>query len=210
MVTSEQLTTGRRDGTVVQDPWAAPQPAAERAARETLKAQVSRLERELSGIVAEGFPHLSPFSGAAGRVARARRAGAPGVARAAARAPRREPPHGPRLLTLAELERLRDHLALRVQQARGETRRRDELERDARELLERMKAEPARYKFVRLPVVDLGERGCGVWEVRPRLGLIGSLAGWWQLKLSSGCPLAGGARSTRGPGSQRSASPPAC
>jgi hypothetical protein len=40
--------------------------------------------------------------------------------------------------------------------------------------------------------VDAGERGCGVWEVRPRLGLIGMLAGWWQLKLSSGCPLAEG------------------
>ena len=26
---------------------------------------------------------------------------------------------------------------------------------------------------------DLGQGGCGVWEVRPRLGLIGMLAGWW-------------------------------
>jgi hypothetical protein len=26
--------------------------------------------------------------------------------------------------------------------------------------------------------------------VRPRLGLIGMLAGWWHVKLSSGCPLA--------------------
>jgi hypothetical protein len=25
--------------------------------------------------------------------------------------------------------------------------------------------------------------------VRPRLGLIGMLCGWWQVKLSSGCPL---------------------
>ena len=40
-----------------------------------------------------------------------------------------------------------------------------------------MRLEPGRYKFVRLPVADLGERGCGVWEVRPRLGLIGMLAG---------------------------------
>jgi hypothetical protein len=32
--------------------------------------------------------------------------------------------------------------------------------------------------------------GCGVWQVRPRLGLIGMLMGWWQVKLSSGCPLA--------------------
>ena len=26
--------------------------------------------------------------------------------------------------------------------------------------------------------------------VRPRLGLVGMLMGWWQVKLSSGCPLA--------------------
>jgi hypothetical protein len=63
-----------------------------------------------------------------------------------------------------------------------------------------MKLEPGRYKFVRLPVRDLGEGGCGVWEVRPRLGLIGMLAGWWHVKLSSGCPLSGGPRSLRGPG----------
>ena len=41
-------------------------------------------------------------------------------------------------------------------------------------------------------LLDLGEPGCGAWEVRPRLGLIGMLMGWWQVKLSSGCPLAGG------------------
>jgi hypothetical protein len=28
--------------------------------------------------------------------------------------------------------------------------------------------------------------------VRPRLGLIGMLMGWWQVKLSSGCPLPAG------------------
>jgi hypothetical protein len=43
---------------------------------------------------------------------------------------------------------------------------------------------------VRVANRDLGESGCGVWHVRPRLGLIGMLMGWWQVKLSSGCPLA--------------------
>ena len=33
-----------------------------------------------------------------------------------------------------------------------------------------------------------GEPGCGAYVVRPRLGLIGMLAGWWEVKLSSGCP----------------------
>ena len=53
-----------------------------------------------------------------------------------------------------------------------------------------MLLEPGRYKFVRVANRDLGEGGCGVWQVRPRLGLIGMLMGWWQVKLSSGCPLA--------------------
>jgi hypothetical protein len=174
MATSEQLAAGHGDRAVVQDPWAAPAPGAERAARAALKAQVAKLERELSGTVATRFPHLPATAPAAGRA-------------------------GPHLPTLAELERQRDSLAEQVRTIQDASVRRDELERDARTLLERMKADPSRYKFVRLPVADLGERGCGVWEVRPRLGLIGMLAGWWQLKLSSGCPLSGGPRAARGP-----------
>jgi hypothetical protein len=58
--------------------------------------------------------------------------------------------------------------------------------------LERMLLEPAKYRFARISCADLGQPGCGVWQVRPRLGLIGMLMGWWEVKLSSGCPLAGG------------------
>ncbi len=32
--------------------------------------------------------------------------------------------------------------------------------------------------------------GCGAYQVRPRLGIIGMCMGWWHVKLSSGCPLA--------------------
>ncbi len=92
-------------------------------------------------------------------------------------------------MDLGQLERTRDELAGRLQLARRATAQRVELETRARKLLERMKRDPRSYKFVRLPVRDLGEHGCGVWEVRPRLGLLGMLAGWWQVKLSSGCPL---------------------
>jgi hypothetical protein len=141
--------------------------AAERAARESLRAQVAKLESELSGIVARGFPHISP---------------APFTAPTCA---------GPRLLSLAELERERDRLVMCLRLVQSQARERAELELRSRDLLERMRLEPGRYRFVRLRVADLGERGCGVWEVRPRLGLIGMLAGWWQLKLSSGCPLPG-------------------
>jgi hypothetical protein len=134
------------------------------AAREALRAQVSRLERELSGLVAQSFPHISPHDEDG------------------------ETFSGPRLLSLAELERVRDRLALRVGEVHGQVAERNALERHSRALLQRMKLEPGRYKFVRVPVADLGDGHCGVWEVRPRLGLIGMLAGWWQVKLSSGCP----------------------
>jgi hypothetical protein len=191
MITSEQLATDRLE-VDVQDPWVTPGLLAERAARHALKAQVARLERELSTIVAGGFPHISPASDAPPSARRGFAGGGPSARLAGGGVAR-----GPHLLSLAELEQLRDRLATRVREAQVQTSERDASERRARELLERMRATPGHYKFVRLPVVELGERGCGVWEVRPRLGLIGMLAGWWQLKLSSGCPLAKGPRTAR-------------
>jgi hypothetical protein len=156
--------------------------ADERAARASLRAQIARLERERSAIVAERFPHIpAPVA-------------MPGSSHLAS---------GPTLLDLGELERVRDRLAADAQELHARVDARVEHERRAREQLERMKLEPGRYRFVRLPVKDLGQGGCGVWEVRPRLGLIGMLAGWWQLTLSSGCPLAMGSRSMRGPDSRR-------
>ena len=143
---------------------------AERDVRETLRGQIARLERESSAIVADGFPHISPAD------------------QPDPRELRNEAVAGPRLLTLAELERVRDRLAGHTQDLRRLAAERVEHERRAHERLEAMKLEPGRHKFARLPVRDLGEGGCGVWEVRPRLGLIGMLAGWWQVKLSSGCP----------------------
>jgi hypothetical protein len=152
----------------------------ERDVRNALRRQIGRLERESSAIVASAFPHISP-------------AELPEV--------RAEAAAGPCLLTLAELERLRDRLAGHTQDLRGLAAARVEHERRARELLDGMKLEPGRYRFVRLPVRDLGEGGCGVWHVRPRLGLIGMLAGWWHVKLSSGCPLPKGPRISAAPDS---------
>lgn len=154
------------------------EPDLERAARQTLRAQVAKLELELANIVASGFPFIRP--NVPGRL--------------------EESFGGPRMLTLAELERSRDRLAMRVREASEQSSRRRELEGRARELLADMKLEPGSYKFVRLPAVSVGEKGCGVWQVRPRLGLIGMLAGWWHVKLSSGCPLPRGPRLARGPG----------
>lgn len=149
--------------------------ADEQAARRSLREQIAKLERELAQIVADGFPHVEPPADVR------RRRGCAG------------------LLDLEQLERVRDELAGALQLTRRRMAARAELERSSRELLERMRLEPGRYKLMRLPVRDLGEGGCGVWEVRPRLGLIGMLAGWWQVKLSSGCPLARGHAARRDP-----------
>jgi hypothetical protein len=159
-----------------QAPPAAPADVeAERRARAMLRAQIAKLECEVSEIVAERFPFVL----------------VPSADRSNA--------SGPCLPDLGQLERSRDGLAARLQELRARAARRSDHERRARELLERMKLEPGRYRYYRVPVRDLGEGGCGVWEVRPRLGLIGMLAGWWQLTLSSGCPLPRGSRSTRDP-----------
>ena len=97
---------------------------------------------------------------------------------------------GPRLLALAELERIRDDLADRVADVRAQAAAQAERQADRRLLIERMLLAPREYKWVRVSNADIGEPGCKNWHVRPRLGLIGMLAGWWHVKISSGCPLA--------------------
>ena len=58
-----------------------------------------------------------------------------------------------------------------------------------RRLIEDMMLEPGKYKWARIGAEDIGETGCKYWEVRPRLGFIGMMMGWWRVKISSGCPL---------------------
>jgi hypothetical protein len=91
---------------------------------------------------------------------------------------------GPRLLSLGELEAVRDAL-VPVRPPSG-----PDGHEEARLLLERMLADPGAHRFARVPLAALGQPGCGAYVVRPRLGLLGMLAGWWEVKLSSGCPLA--------------------
>jgi hypothetical protein len=138
----------------------------ERAARRSLRSQIARLEQELSEAFVTAFPMggLSPV---------------------AAEGPRREA----RMLDLGELERIRDELVDRLQAARVTTARRADQHAANRLYLERMLLEPGKHRFARVSRSDIGEPGCGEWQVRPRLGLIGMLMGWWQVKLSSGCPL---------------------
>jgi hypothetical protein len=139
----------------------------ERLARHELRRQVGRLERELAGLFAEAF----------GRVEIVHRVPVDDGR--------------PRVLDLGELERLRDELAERIAEARLALAQQARVETSNRELLKEMLAAPADFKWLRISRADVGEPGCGAWHSRPRLGPLGMLMGWWQVKVSSGCPLAG-------------------
>ena len=142
-------------------PVAAPPDAdAVRAARRDLREQIGRLEHELGRELTARFPQREPLR--------------PGRSASALA--------GPRLLSLGQLERVRDELADRIAA----------LDRPyAAEQLEDMYRAPERHRWEIVTSEQLGEPDCCRWQVRPRLGLIGMLAGWWHVKLSSGCPLPG-------------------
>src|SRR6476620_9082323 len=139
----------------------------ERSRTDSLSVQLggdARLERELGELFASAFPRRQIEWDVA-------------------------PVGGPRILGLAELEQVRDRLAARVADVRAVLSDHAYVEEKNRELLERMIAEPERFKWVRVSNEDSGEPGCAHWHSRPRWGLLGMLAGWWRVKLSSGCPL---------------------
>jgi hypothetical protein len=137
----------------------------ERAARRTLRGQIARLERELAASVLTTYPRLPVESASTGHA-------------------------GPRLLGLGELERTRDALAARLAAVREQAAEQAERQEQARLLIEEMLRSPREHKWLRVCNADLGEPGCKHWHVVPRLGVVGMLAGWWHVKISSGCPLA--------------------
>jgi hypothetical protein len=137
----------------------------ERAARRTLRAQIAHLERDLASAVIAAYPRLP--------------AGTASVSHS-----------GPRLLGLGELERTRDDLADRIAEVRARAAAQGERQEAKRLLIERMLLDPGAYRWVRVSNEDIGEPGCKNWHVVPRLGIVGMLAGWWHVKISSGCPLA--------------------
>jgi hypothetical protein len=136
----------------------------ERAARRSLLDQVAKLEEELSQLFCSVWPRKGFHWAVAGR-------------------------GGPRLLSLAELEELRDELAGRVQQVRRTLSDRTYSEEQYRCLIEEMLLDPEQHKWVRVSNEDIGEPGCKHWHVRPRWSFIGMLMGWWRVVISSGCPL---------------------
>jgi hypothetical protein len=139
---------------------------AERGARATLRVQIARLERELATVITASRPYLDP--------------GPPTSSYA-----------GPRRLSLGELECVRDALAGRVSSLRAAAAEQSARQADAARELERMLADPPAHKWLRLSNADLGLPGCTTYHVRPRAGLLGMLMGWWQVKVSGGCPLPG-------------------
>jgi hypothetical protein len=142
----------------------------ERAARRTLRSQIARLEHELANAFVTAYP-MGGLDQPPARFAE------------------------PRMLDLGELELVRDELAERLHCARVTIAERADEQAEKRLALERMLLDPGSHRYARISSRELGEPGCGVWQVRPRMGLIGMLMGWWQVKLSSGCPLPQG----RGP-----------
>ena len=147
-------------------PLAPPAEVDERAARRSLREQIAKLERDYASAAAAAFPRVE--------------LGADGTGHA-----------GPRLLGLGELEATRDELAARLATLRERITHEADVQEAKRLLIERMLLAPGKFKWVRVTNADIGEPGCKSWHVRPRLGLVGMLAGWWHVKISSGCPRPG-------------------
>jgi hypothetical protein len=141
----------------------------EHASRADLRRQIAALELELGRLFGSAFPRQGiDFT-------------VPGLG-------------GPRLLSVDELERVRDGLAARVEDVRLRLNDVGYVEQKNRELIEAMLADPASHKWVRVYNADIGEPGCKNWHAKPKWGPVGLLIGWWRVKISSGCPLAEGLR----------------
>jgi DNA-binding transcriptional regulator YhcF (GntR family) len=135
-------------------------PDEERSARTSLRGQIARLEASLAP-----YPEASTPAEATER-----------------------PSAQPRLADLDELEAIRDDLVARLKRAQADAERRDERQDAAREWREDALADPSAHRWEAVSREDLGEPGCGRYEVRPAWGPVGALMDWWRVKMSSGCP----------------------
>jgi hypothetical protein len=94
----------------------------------------------------------------------------------------------PHLLSLAELEIVRDGLVAELERVQETLAPQIHTRREKRILLKRMTEQPVKFHWARVTTIDLGEHGCRSWEVVPKLGPVGLLANWWRVRISSGCP----------------------
>jgi hypothetical protein len=139
------------------------------AARADLRRQIAALELALARLFGSAFPRKGIDFNVAGL-------------------------GGPRLLSVDELEKVRNGLAAQIHEVRADLHDYAVVEEANRELLEEMTSDPASHKWVRVYNGDMGEPGCTSWRSEPRWGPLGVLMGWWRVKISSGCPLAEGLR----------------
>jgi hypothetical protein len=154
--------------TVACLPVAIPAPElGERAARTSLRSQVARLERELVEQRCSSWPR-----------AMGERPAGPPFTRGA----------GPRILTIGELEEMRDELASTLASERRALADRLAGEAERRRLREELLLDPAANAGARVSNADVGEGGCGEVRSEPAGGLLGILMGWWRVVISSGCP----------------------
>jgi hypothetical protein len=159
-----QALTAVRVPELLPAPLVSPGKVDERAARRSLLEQIGRLEAQLAALFCSTYPRKGFHWNVASR-------------------------GGPRMLGLAELEVVRDRLADRLAENRRLLSDRTYVEDLNRRLIEEMMLAPERHKWRRVGAEDIGETGCKYWEVRPRLGLIGMMMGWWRVTISGGCPL---------------------
>jgi hypothetical protein len=139
-------------------------PAEDRAAaRRALRAQVARLEQELAELQCSAWPRTDLRAAVAGT-------------------------SGARLLSIGQLEELRDRLAAEAARLRRALDERGAEEEQSRRLLEEMLLEPERHPGARVSAADLGEPSCREWQVSPAFGPLGRLLKWWRVRISSGCP----------------------
>jgi DNA-binding transcriptional regulator YhcF (GntR family) len=146
-------------------------PADRLVARRELRRQIARLEAELAGYAETK----------AARQAAPRRLG-----------------NVPRVAGVAELERTRDRLLDQLRDARAEVERKERRESRARRKVEDMVREPESHKWQWVSSEETGEPGCKEFRVVPRFGPVGAAMGWWRVKVSGGCPLAGRREAARG------------
>jgi hypothetical protein len=139
----------------------------EAAVRRQLRTQIAHLETELASLFCSTYPRKGFEWNVPSR-------------------------RGPRLLSITDLEELRDDLAERLQQNRRALGDRTYVEELNRRRIEEMMLAPEEHKWVRIRNEDIGEKGCKQWHVLPRFGPLGMLMNWWRVKISSGCPLARG------------------
>jgi DNA-binding transcriptional regulator YhcF (GntR family) len=135
--------------------------ADELAARRELRRQIGKLEAELASYRREDEPPARP---------------------------RRIGDAAPRVAGTEELERTRDELLGRLAAARASAARRGLAERRARQARDDIVSDPSAHPWEVVSAAEAGEEGCREWEAAPWLGPLGTLMGWWRVKVSGGCP----------------------